>query len=38
MLLRTDVYESLAGMAKEVEQSMRELRQDPKKYLRIKIF
>lgn len=38
MLSRTDMYESLAGLAKEVEQSMRELRQDPKKYLRIKIF
>jgi phospholipid/cholesterol/gamma-HCH transport system substrate-binding protein len=38
MISRTDVYEGLAGMAKEMERSMREIRQDPRKFLRVKVF
>ena len=38
MVARTDVYEGLAGAAKVFEQNMRELRQDPKKFLRVKVF
>ena len=38
LMLRTDVYESLAGAAKDIAQGMREVREDPRKFLRLKLF
>ena len=35
---RTVVYDNLTGMAKELQSSTREFRENPKKYLRLKIF
>jgi hypothetical protein len=38
LLATTAVYDNLNGMAKELAGSMREFRQDPKKFLRLKVF
>jgi phospholipid/cholesterol/gamma-HCH transport system substrate-binding protein len=38
LLLRTDVYEGFSGAAREIEQSMRDFREDPRKFLRTKVF
>ncbi len=38
LLNSTAVYESLTGMASEARDSVRDFRQDPKKYLRLKLF
>jgi phospholipid/cholesterol/gamma-HCH transport system substrate-binding protein len=38
MMLGTGTYESLAGMAKEMEAQMKDFRENPKKYLRLKVF
>lgn len=38
LLNSTAVYESFTGMANEVRGTVRDFRQDPKKYLRLKLF
>jgi len=38
MMLRSDVYEGLSGMAKELRGTVKEFRQDPRKFLRLKVF
>ena len=38
LLTRSDTYESLNGFAKEFSSTVRDFRQDPRKYLRIKMF
>ena len=38
MMLRSDVYEGLSGMAKELQGTVKEFRQDPRKFLRLKVF
>jgi phospholipid/cholesterol/gamma-HCH transport system substrate-binding protein len=38
LLNSTAVYESLTGMANEARETARDFRQDPKKYLRLKLF
>jgi len=38
MLGSTDTYDSMNGAAKQLRDSIRDLRQDPRKYLRLKIF
>ena len=38
LLNRTDQYESLNGMAKELRDSLKDFREHPKKYLRLKVF
>jgi hypothetical protein len=34
----SEVYDNLAGMAKELHETSKEFRQDPKKFLRMKMF
>ena len=38
LLNTTAVHENLNGLAKELSGALREFRQDPKKFLRLKIF
>jgi phospholipid/cholesterol/gamma-HCH transport system substrate-binding protein len=38
IMVTTASYENLAGMAKEVGASMKDFRENPKKYLRLKVF
>jgi len=38
LLNSTALYESLTGMARETGQTVKDFRQDPRKYLRLKIF
>jgi phospholipid/cholesterol/gamma-HCH transport system substrate-binding protein len=38
MMVGTDTYENLTGMAKEIGEQMRDFRGNPKKYLRLKVF
>jgi phospholipid/cholesterol/gamma-HCH transport system substrate-binding protein len=38
MLNTTDVYESLSGAAREVQKNIQDFRENPKKYLRLKVF
>ena len=38
LLNRTDQYESLNGMAKELRDTLKDFREHPKKYLRLKVF
>ncbi|HEY2017225.1 MAG TPA: MCE family protein [Bryobacteraceae bacterium] len=38
LLTRSDTYENLNGMAKEFRDTLRDFRQDPRKYLRLKVF
>jgi len=38
LLTRSEVYENFNGMAKELQVSVREFRENPKKYLRLKLF
>ena len=38
MLTSTGVYESLNGMAQELQSTMKDFRENPKKYLRVKVF
>jgi phospholipid/cholesterol/gamma-HCH transport system substrate-binding protein len=38
MMSRTDTYENLTGMAKELQKSVHEFREDPRKFLRVKLF
>jgi phospholipid/cholesterol/gamma-HCH transport system substrate-binding protein len=38
LLTRTDAYESLNGMARELAATLRDFRDNPKKYLRLKLF
>ena len=33
-----EVYDTLNGMTRELQNTMRDFRQDPKKYLRLKVF
>ena len=37
-LNRTDAYESLTGMAREMAKSVRDFRTHPEKFLRLKVF
>jgi phospholipid/cholesterol/gamma-HCH transport system substrate-binding protein len=34
----SDTYDNLNGFAREMEKTMREFRQDPRKFLRLKVF
>jgi hypothetical protein len=38
LLNSTAAYESLAGMAREAAITVKDIRQDPRKYLRLKMF
>jgi phospholipid/cholesterol/gamma-HCH transport system substrate-binding protein len=38
MLNTTDVYESLNGAAREFQKNLKDFRENPKKYLRLKVF
>lgn len=38
MLTSTAVYDNLKGMAKELQETTQEFRENPKKYLRVKVF
>jgi hypothetical protein len=38
LLTSSAVYENLQGMAKEVQTTTKEFRQNPQKFLRIKLF
>jgi phospholipid/cholesterol/gamma-HCH transport system substrate-binding protein len=38
MLNANDVYESLNGAAREMQKNMKDFRENPKKYLRLKVF
>jgi len=38
LLTSTDMYENLTGLASELRDNVREFRQDPQKFLRIKLF
>jgi hypothetical protein len=38
LMTSTATYESLTGMAKEIEATMKDFRENPKKYLRMKVF
>jgi hypothetical protein len=38
LLNSTALYESLAGMAKQTGETMKDFRTDPRKYLRLKVF
>jgi|SRR5579883_765442 len=38
MFATSEVYDNLNGFATEVEKTMRDFRQDPRKYLRLKVF
>ena len=38
MLTNSQTYESLTGMLQELQSNLKEFREDPQKFLRIKIF
>ena len=38
LLTTTEMYDNLNGMAREMEHTVRDFRQDPRKYLRLKVF
>jgi hypothetical protein len=38
MLVRSETYDNLNGLAKEFRDTVRDFRQDPRKYLRLKVF
>jgi phospholipid/cholesterol/gamma-HCH transport system substrate-binding protein len=38
MMSRADTYESLTGMAREMAVTLKDFRENPKKYLRLKVF
>jgi phospholipid/cholesterol/gamma-HCH transport system substrate-binding protein len=38
MIVGTDTYENLVGMAKEMQTQMKDFRENPRKYLRLKVF
>jgi phospholipid/cholesterol/gamma-HCH transport system substrate-binding protein len=38
ILSRTDTYENLNGMARELQRTVHEFREDPRKFLRVKLF
>lgn len=38
MMVGTDAYENLTGMAKEIGAQMKDFRENPRKYLRLKVF
>ena len=38
MMVGTDTYENLTGMAKEMQTQMKDFRENPRKYLRLKVF
>jgi phospholipid/cholesterol/gamma-HCH transport system substrate-binding protein len=38
MMVGTDTYENLTGMAKEIGAQMKDFRENPRKYLRLKVF
>jgi len=38
MLVTSAIYDNLAGAAKEMHREAREFRENPKKFLRLKIF
>jgi hypothetical protein len=38
MMIGTDTYENLPGMAREMQTQMKDFRENPKKFLRLKMF
>ena len=38
MLTTTAVYENFKGMAKELQETVKDFRENPRKFLRLKVF